>query len=428
MVNNKKFLDSDGLRVLWKKIVDTFAKKGELDANLFKVVTELPEEGRENKVYLVLNKNSQDGQNQYTEYIYLNDDWEKIGEYQSEVELTTEATKVNKDIPVAGGPLADLCNKQGITSIKADTNLQDLLMTLFAKELWPTPTFTEGVVKSFLPAVTFSLNNSASIVEVGTPITASGCAAQMNIYPMSGQVCDRMYKGIDYGYSSANNNKKEIENTTIHIAPKNVTRSGAYGLVRTINGKSEPAVSGEDMSAVKLNATTFEAVEGENTVKVENTAAKVSATFAAIQTAYPCSNFGNTKAELTIGKDAATITESQQPVNSATKTFIGAYPFFASTAQIGTLTKQALQTSKEYNVVLVAESDTAKHSFAIPASKSVASIQMLNTLSGKYEAYDISKFTKSTQQMTVGGKSVDYTVYTRNDGKNGSATFKITLA
>lgn len=423
MANNKKFLDSDGLRVLWKKIVDTFAKKGELDANLFKVVTELPEDGRENKVYLVLNKNSQDGKNQYTEYIYLNDDWEKIGEYQSDVELTTEATKVNKDIPVAGGPLADLCNKQGITSIKADTNLQDLLMTLFAKELWPTPTFTEGVVKSFMEPVNFAVSNSASIVEVGSSVKVS----HFDLRESHTNITKRKYTGLAYGYSSANNNTKESAEVQIEKDASNITASGVYGMVVTINGNAEPAVSG-DTNNLKMDDKTFEAVEGENSVKVECTGPKHSATFAAIPTAYPCSNFGNTKAELTIGKDAATITESQQPVNSATKTFIGAYPFFASTAQIGTLTKQALQTSKEYNVVLVAESDTAKHSFAIPASKSVASIQMLNTLSGKYEAYDISKFTKSTQQMTVGGKSVDYTVYTRNDGKNGSATFKITLA
>lgn len=421
--NNKKFLDADGLGIVWKKIVNTFVKKGELDTTLFKVVTELPSEGIEDKVYLVVNKKSDDGQNQYTEYIYLNKAWEKIGEFQSEVDLTTEATKVTKEIPVAGGPLADLCNKQGITSIKADTNLQDLLVTLFAKEIWPTPVFTEGTVKSFMEPVVFSVSNSAQIVEVGTSVKVS----HFDLRVSHTQTTSRKYTGLAYGYSSANNNKKESDDVQVEKTASDITPSGVYGMVVTINGKAEPSVSG-DTNHLKMDDKTFEAIEGENSVKVECTGPKHSATFAAVPTAYPCSNFGNTKEGLTIGHDAATITESQQPVNTATKTFIGAYPLLATTAEIGTLTKQTLQTSKEYNVVMVAESDTAKHSFAIPASKSVASIQMLNTLSGKYENYDINKFAKTTQQFPVGGKGVDYTVYTRNDGKNGSATFKIVLS
>jgi len=34
--NNKKFLDADGLGIVWKKIVNTFVKKGELDRVTFK--------------------------------------------------------------------------------------------------------------------------------------------------------------------------------------------------------------------------------------------------------------------------------------------------------------------------------------------------------------------------------------------------------
>ena len=55
--------------------------------DLFEVVSELPESGENNKVYLVPNKI--EGDNSYTEYIYVSSgttsEWEKIGEVQSTV-------------------------------------------------------------------------------------------------------------------------------------------------------------------------------------------------------------------------------------------------------------------------------------------------------------------------------------------------------
>lgn len=421
--NNNKFLDSAGLKQVWDKIVATFVKKGELDTTLFEVVTELPTTGERNKVYLVATKDS-DSTNKYAEYIYINEAWEKIGEFQSKVELTTSETKVSEEIPVAGGPLADLCNKAGITSISADTNLQSLLVSLFAKELWPSPVFTEGTVSSSIAQPNFSLSASG-LVEVGTSVTASACAITAG---STVNATSRKYSGLTYGYSKTDSNTQESASTEIVVNPAAPKTTGLYGMVRTINGTSESPVSNATYSSVNIASKAFDVIEGTNTVKVEVTGAKHSVEYRAMPVYYACSNFKKTSEDhVTEAKDAKTITAASQPTNSKTITLTGVYPFYASTAQIGTLTKQTLQTSKEYNVVLVAETDSSKHQFAIPASKSISSIQMLNTLSGKYESYDISKFTTATQAMTVGGKSVNYTVYTRNDGKNGSATFKITL-
>ena len=410
-----------------------------MDTTLFKVVTELPNEGVENKVYLVATAKSDDT-NHYAEYIYLEKKWEKIGEFQSEVELKTSATKIDEDIPVAGGPLADLCNKAGITSIKADTNLQDLLISLFAKEMWPSPTFTEGSIKSAIGAPAYSLSvDDGSLVEVGTTVTANAC--RITAPTVLGGAVNREIKGLTYGYSSLNDNTVEEKKTAVSVTASNIMpdSAGVYGLQRIINGKSENVVSGAAYTSVTYPSTTFNAVEGANSVDVQCTGPGLKATFAAIPALYACSNFGKTSEDhKTTAKEALNVTATPvqvvsfasapaQPTNRKKITFTGVYPFFATTAQIDTLAKQALQTSKEYNVILVAESDAEKQKFAIPADKSVAGIQMLNTLSGKYETYDISKFTKTTKDMTVGGKSVTYAVYTRNDGKNGSATFKITL-
>jgi len=64
-----------------------------LDLSLYKVVTELPTEDIDgDKIYLVLSATEGES-NKYTEYIYVNSAWEKIGEYKAEVDLTDYAKK-----------------------------------------------------------------------------------------------------------------------------------------------------------------------------------------------------------------------------------------------------------------------------------------------------------------------------------------------
>lgn len=414
----KRFLDQDGLAKVWAKIKENFVRKGELDTSVFIIVSELPTESIDkNKVYLVPSK-EQGEDNKYIEYIYVDGAWEKMGEFVSEVKLTTEATKVTDNIPVAGGPLADLCNKAGITSINKDTNLQELLVSLFAKEIFPTPTFEEGTVQSIIAQPSFSVSNSASLVEVGTELSASACIAPTAVV----NTTNRKYKGFDYGTSM--NGQEILPMQIIEQKAELGTPGTIYGLVRTINGTAEAPVSGAEAS---LESKKFNVVEGDNSVKVEVTGPTREATFAEIRSLFIVSNFHKVSEDhKTEVKEAVTLT-SNTPYNSKTIQFTGVYPLFATTASIGTLSKQPLQTSKEYIVQMVAESDADKQKFAIPASKTVAKIEMLNTLSGKYETYDLGKFTTKAEQQTVGDKAVSYTTYTRNDGKNGSATFKITL-
>lgn len=82
-------------------ITDNYYTKGKIDEivdeinetiennkiDLFEVVSELPESGENNKVYLV--PNNIEGDNSFTEYIYVSSDttseWEKIGEVQSTI-------------------------------------------------------------------------------------------------------------------------------------------------------------------------------------------------------------------------------------------------------------------------------------------------------------------------------------------------------
>lgn len=84
-----KFLDSAGLAKVWEKVkAYTDGKFSEIDVTLFKVVTALPTSDiDENKIYLVKSAETETG-NIYTEYLYVNESWEKLGEYKSEVDLS----------------------------------------------------------------------------------------------------------------------------------------------------------------------------------------------------------------------------------------------------------------------------------------------------------------------------------------------------
>ena len=60
----------------------------DVDLTLYKVVADLPQEGIEdNKIYLVANASGTSGDT-YTEYVHANGQWEKLGEYRAEVDLS----------------------------------------------------------------------------------------------------------------------------------------------------------------------------------------------------------------------------------------------------------------------------------------------------------------------------------------------------
>lgn len=66
------------------------------DKTLYKVVAQLPEVGEEHKIYLTVSEEQGDS-NTFTEYAYINNAWEVLGEYKATVDLTSYAKKT--DIP-----------------------------------------------------------------------------------------------------------------------------------------------------------------------------------------------------------------------------------------------------------------------------------------------------------------------------------------
>lgn len=352
---------------------------------------------------------------------YLTDN----GNYQELIEDTTETIKTTDAIPVAGGPLADLLNKAGINSISPDTSMQDLFVSLFTKELWPTNlVFKEGTVSAAIAAPSFTLSNTG-LVEVGATVTIG--KATLSVATMS--TTARTYSGFTYGYSSTNDNTKDSSNTTITVNASNAALNSVnYTMKRTTNGSVENATANTNPAQVTLDSKTFKAIEGTNTVKVDITGPTANATFASMPVYYACSNLGKTSEEhKSVAKDTITKTSST-PSNSKTLNVTGVYPYYTNKDNITTFAKLGLTTNKTLDVTFVAETASNKHVFKIPAKFNVTKITLLNTLSGKYEDYSVSRFSVTTETINVQGTDVQYKVYTRNDGTNGSSSFKITFA
>lgn len=352
---------------------------------------------------------------------YLTDN----GNYQELIEDTTETIKTTDAIPVAGGPLADLLNKAGINSISPDTSMQDLFVSLFTKELWPTNlAFKEGTVSAAITAPSFTLS-STNLVEVGATVTIG--KTTLSVATMS--TTARTYSGFTYGYSSTNDNTKDSSNTTITVNASNAALNSVnYTMKRTTNGSVENATANTNPAQVTLDSKTFKAIEGTNTVKVDITGPTANATFASMPVYYACSNLGKTSEEhKSVAKDTITKTSST-PSNSKTLNVTGVYPYYTNKDNITTFAKLGLTTNKTLDVTFVAETASNKHAFKIPAKFNVTKITLLNTLSGKYEDYSVSRFSVTTETIDVQGTGTQYKVYTRNDGTNGSSSFKITFA
>lgn len=352
---------------------------------------------------------------------YLTDN----GNYQELIEDTTETIKTTDAIPVAGGPLADLLNKAGINSISPDTSMQDLFVSLFTKELWPTNlVFKEGTVSAAIAAPSFTLSNTG-LVEVGATVTIG--KATLSVATMS--TTARTYSGFTYGYSSTNDDTKDSSNTTITVNASNAALNSVnYTMKRTTNGSVENATANTNPAQVTLDSKTFKAIEGTNTVKVDITGPTANATFASMPVYYACSNLGKTSEEhKSVAKDTITKTSST-PSNSKTLNVTGVYPYYTNKDNITTFAKLGLTTNKTLDVTFVAETASNKHAFKIPAKFNVTKITLLNTLSGKYEDYSVSRFSVTTETINVQGTDVQYKVYTRNDGTNGSSSFEITFA
>ena len=131
------------------------------------------------------------------------------------------------------------------------------------------------------------------------------------------------------------------------------------------------------------------------------------------------------------GGNATSVTKYAGGSKTATATINGVYPLFATTANIATLTKQALTNGTQLTFKAPSEGDgsAGRHAFKIPAKYTLTKVEKLNTLSNQYEDVGVSYFgTVTTANETVQGKAVSYKTYKANGILGGEATYRITFS
>lgn len=116
-----QYLDLDGLKILVNNINNKFIKKGDVDNTFVEVVTILPTTNIKKHIYLVPEAAASGvNQNKYAEYVYTGtlpiivngtthvsnydaSKWEKLGDFQAEVDLTNYSKKADTVNIVAAG-------------------------------------------------------------------------------------------------------------------------------------------------------------------------------------------------------------------------------------------------------------------------------------------------------------------------------------
>ena len=89
-----------------------------INTDLFIVVSELPTEDiKEGKIYCIKDTSSTAQDNGYIEYAYINNKWEKIGEFQAQPDLSGYAK-------LSGATFTGLTNLNGKTIIGGHTELK----------------------------------------------------------------------------------------------------------------------------------------------------------------------------------------------------------------------------------------------------------------------------------------------------------------
>lgn len=112
------------------------AQLGNIDTQVMLVVDKLPNTDiKANKIYLVKNTDSTEEQNVYTEYVYVNWKWEKLGEFKPEVDLSHIEQKLDTKADVSAIPtkVSQLTNDAKFIAPHTNPVLSGLTVTSNAK-------------------------------------------------------------------------------------------------------------------------------------------------------------------------------------------------------------------------------------------------------------------------------------------------------
>ena len=357
------------------------------------------------------------------------------GEYFGDSALANKVT-TKADIQVAGGPLADSIKEVYPNGIPAGTTLQDILVNLCCKELFPTVSTNNGSVTINKGTITFNTVPSG-FVEVGAVSTIKATPTETTY-----SAYDSAISGLTYGYEL---NGVKSENTYVSYTPiveligtqsfsltsSSFVDADGNDISDTVNGNALNSIS----NAVK---TKF----GENSVSASLSNKMAYYVVDDITGVYPCSNLGNK------GETSYSVAYIDSFVNNpgnttVTKKWTGAYPIYfngveysdsnADGAEIAStnvandiaLTKcTTLNTSITKYIKFPDQAASKGWKIAIPDAyaNSTITAKGFNASSGKYDIDTTFAKGSTTGSGTCGKDTTfSYTLYEckGTDGANG---------
>lgn len=361
--------------------------------------------------------------------------------------IDTDSTVTTDRILVAGGPLDSTAlrgilpkDESGNAYIEAGTDVQSLLLSLFTKVEWPTPTVTEGKINTTIAAPSFTLKNGTTdatnkTYEVGTVLTMSDVTLSAVSSTTSARTCSE----FTYGYSDAVNGAI-TKTKTISIDATNITVNGDnYTMSRdftTFTNSDDSATPSTTASEVTLDGADCVLQEGECKVKVSVAGPKGECTFAEMPSYFVTSNVGTlsdehkspTKAEATVKEDTTPTNSKEIKVNGRYKYYVG-YSTNTAYSQFDSAAIKALAAKKDWitvNSTTTVLNDTTKLTsngtsivVACPAKYKLA------TITNGVGADILANFSSvGTVSYTNGSATTDYKVYVYPITNGAAVEFK----
>ena len=361
--------------------------------------------------------------------------------------IDTDSTVTTDRILVAGGPLDSTAlrgilpkDESGNAYIEAGTDVQSLLLSLFTKVEWPTPTVTEGKINTTIAAPSFTLKNGTTdatnkTYEVGTVLTMSDVTLSAVSSTTSARTCSE----FTYGYSDAVNGAI-TKTKTISIDATNITVNGDnYTMSRdftTFTNSDDSATPSTTASEVTLDGADCVLQEGECKVKVSVAGPKGECTFAEMPSYFVTSNVGTlsdehkspTKEEATVKEDTTPTNSKEIKVNGRYKYYVG-YSTNTAYSQFDSAAIKALAAKKDWitvNSTTTVLNDTTKLTsngtsivVACPAKYKLA------TITNGVGADILANFSSvGTVSYTNGSVTTDYKVYVYPITNGAAVEFK----
>lgn len=393
------------------------------------------------------------------------------GDVEGEMALAVRSMDTNKtvttaDIVLAGGPLDNQAVRKALSGgtddagnlvIKQGTNMQQLLVNLFTLKTFPTLTsqsYTKATASAAMNALTLTLSQKTgvnesgdatwsdlsnnAVIEVGTLVRLTNGSTNGSYVSSK---TNSSITGLTYGWSAANDNKKDSSDTTITSTIKaDTVNDNTYTVTATINSgftadtttnvKTIPTtVSGT--GAASLAVTNLGCVnENSNKITINATGASYSYSAASITSGYVVSNVGETDASETYSGVSEVNSATTKPNTSANMTITAKYKYFMGGSQLqdpNSLDSDAIRglTKKDW---LTIDGTTTISTWQSPGYSVVIACPTkykLNTITDSMGNSYLGKFSKTaTKAVKTGEIDTNYTVYMYPLENNDKMDFK----